>query len=107
MTTTQARPWYVSNKACDEYVTALSDGHKFPMLRSLKILKSIIVNLGIIVIGLYSLSIGGDPTIIGFATLALLGGFNGLEYSDYAALLQAYAEVQEAAEGDDAEDGDT
>jgi len=104
MTSKQLRPWYVSDRACDDYIAALGEGGDLEMLKALKILRSILVNIGIIALGIYSIRVGADPTIIGFATLALLGGFNGLEYSDYAALLQAYAEVQDAGDDNDSED---
>lgn len=95
MTHKQTRPWWVLDDACDEYVKALSrSDDEFAMIKTLKIIRQIIVNLGLVAISLYSISLGGDPTIIGFSALAVLGGYNGLEFSDYMALLQAYQEVQ-------------
>jgi len=95
MTTQHSRPWYISDRACDEYrQVAHDDDGEFRMLKSLKILRSIIVNLGIIAIGLYSISLGGDPTIVGTLALLVIGGYNGLEFSDYLALVRAYNEVQ-------------
>ena len=89
------RPWYCRDDVVDEYKTTLQeDDEKLPMLKTLKILRAIIVNLGVIAIGLYSISRGGDPTVLGGLTLGVLGAYNGLELSDYAALLQAYKEVQ-------------
>ena len=67
------------------------------MLKALKIIRAIIVNLGIIGISAYSVFEGGDPTVIGILSLFTLGTYNGLELSDYAALLQAYKEIQTAA----------
>jgi hypothetical protein len=101
MTHHDTRPWYVSDRACDDYVATLGkDGGDLQMLKTLKLLRSIIVNVGIIAIGIYSIAVGADPTIIGFAALAVLGGYNGLELHDYASLLQAYKEVQQEG-GDD------
>lgn len=94
------RPWYCRDRAVDEYKATLEeDGERLPMLKTLKIIRAIIVNLGVIGIGLYSISSGGDPTVLGGLTLGVLGAYNGLELSDYAALLQAYKEVQ--TQGDD------
>jgi len=96
MTTVQRpRPWYCRDDLVDEYKTTLTeDGESLPMLRALKILRAIIVNLGVIAIGLYAISRGGDPTFLGGLGLAILGAYNGVELLDYAALLQAYREVQ-------------
>lgn len=99
MTTEHPRPWYVSNRACDDYVTALGEGGDLKMLKSLKLLRSIIVNLGIISISLYSINTGAEPTVIGFVALAVLGGYNGLEFSDYMALVQAYNELESDDDG--------
>jgi hypothetical protein len=96
MTTVQRpRPWYCRDDLVDEYKGTLTeDGESLPMLRALKILRAIIVNLGVIAIGLYAISRGGDPTFLGGFGLAILGAYNGVELLDYAALLQAYREVQ-------------
>lgn len=98
----EPRPWYVSDRACDDYHEVLQgEGGDLRMLRALKIVRSIIVNIGIIAIGLYSISSGGDSTVVGMAALAVLGGYNGLEFSDYLALLRAYREVQDQEGGED------
>jgi hypothetical protein len=96
MSVTQpARPWYCRDDVVDEYKETLAeDGESLPMLKKLKILRAIIVNLGVITIALYSIFRGGDPTILGGVSLTILGAYNGVELLDYAALLQAYAEVQ-------------
>lgn len=94
MTVNDSRPWYISDRACDEYRQVARDDGEFRMLKSLKILRSIIVNVGIIAIGIYSISLGGDPTIVGTLALLVIGGYNGLEFSDYLALVRAYNEVQ-------------
>lgn len=104
MSTQRTRPrWYVSDRAIDNWREVLTpDGDRggdLKMLKGLKILRSIIVNIGMIAIGLYALRIGGDATIIGTAALAVLGGYNGLEFSDYLALVQAYKELE--AENDE------
>ncbi|WP_435075297.1 hypothetical protein [Halorubrum sp. HHNYT27] len=95
MTAQHSRPWYCRDGVVDEYKTTLQDdGERLPMLKTLKIIRAIIVNVGVIGIGLYSISRGGDPTVLGGLALGVLGAYNGLELSDYAALLQAYKEVQ-------------
>jgi len=65
------------------------------MLKTLKILRAIIVNVGIIVVSGYALHLGGDPTWIGALFLLVISGYNGIEYADYMALIQAYQEVQD------------
>jgi hypothetical protein len=94
------RPWYVTDRACDEYRTTLADdGSRLPMLKTLKIVRSIIVNLGLIVVALQAVGNGAEPTIIGALVILVIGAYNGLEFSDYMALVQAYQEVQD--EGND------
>ena len=95
MTRSHARPWYCRDDVVDEYRQTLTrDGQRLPMLKTLKILRAIVVNLGVIGIALYAILRGGDPTLLGSLAVATLGLYNGLELSDYAALLQAYKEVQ-------------
>jgi len=94
MTTQHARPWYCSDEIVEEYRTTLTDGERLPMLKTLKIVRAILVNAGIISVSLYALYLGGDPTWIAAMFFFLIGGYNGVEYADYAALMQAYQEVQ-------------
>lgn len=105
MSAEHTRPWWISDRACDDYRKTLTsqgkEGGELEMLKLLKKVRSIIVNVGIISISLYSLALGGDPTVIGPVGLFVLGAYNGLEYSDYRALLQAYKEVQEAETASD------
>jgi len=90
-----ARPWYCRDRVVDEYHTTLTeDGERLPMLKTIKIIRSIIVNLGIIGLGILAISRGGDPTLLGGLAVATLGLYNGLELGDYLALVQAYKEVQ-------------
>ena len=102
MSVQRPRPWYCRDDLVDEYKSTLrEDGESLLMLRALKILRAIIVNLGVIAIGLYAISRGGDPTFLGGFGLTILGAYNGVELLDYAALLQAYSEVQTDADGED------
>ena len=95
MTSQHARPWYCRDAVVDEYHDTLSeDGERLPMLKFLKILRSIIVNLGVIGLGIYAIQSGADPTFMGGLAVGILGLYNGLELSDYAALIQAYKEIQ-------------
>lgn len=64
------------------------------MLKTLKIVRAIIVNVGIIAVSAYALHLGGDPTWIGGLFLLVISGYNGFEYADYTALMQAYQQVQ-------------
>ena len=91
----ESYPWYVRQGQIQEYKETLTKNKEpFPVLKTLKILRAIIVNLGIFGIGFYAISLGGDPTIISLAVLGVAGGYNGLELSDYLALLQALQEVE-------------
>ena len=71
------------------------------MLKTLKILRAIIVNIGIMALSGYIVYEGGDPTIIGIMSLSVLAAYNGLEISDYLALLQAVQEVKSAQNNDE------
>jgi len=95
-----SRPWYVNDRVCDEYGRTLRDDGDLRMLKTLKLLRSIVVNVGILTISLYAVSQGGDATLLGSLALFVLGGYNGLEFTDYLALIQAYKEVQ-SADSDD------
>ena len=109
MTSQHKRPWYVSNRACDDYRETLSvdndSGGNLRMLKALKIIRSLLVNFGIISIGLYSILTGGEPTLIGTIALAVLGGYNGLEFSDYLALVRAYHELDDEDDYDSDQGG--
>lgn len=100
MSTTKSRPWFVIDAACEDYRSSLRDGGDLKMLKILKIIRAIVVSLGIIVISLYAIRQGGDPTYLGLLALLILGGYSGLEFSDYFALIQAYQELQEAEHDD-------
>ena len=88
------RPWYVLDALADDYCAIAQGGGDLTMLKALKILRSIVVNTAIISISLYSLYRGGDPTFVSTVALFTLGLYNGVEVADYAALAQAFAEVQ-------------
>jgi hypothetical protein len=95
MSTKHNRPWYCRDGVVDEYKDTLqTDGQRLPMLKTLKIIRAIVVNIGIIALSTYAISRGGDPTLLGFLALSVLGAYNGLELGDYLALVQAYNEVQ-------------
>jgi len=91
--TTKLRPWYCNESLTDDYAALLSNGGDFQMLKALKILRSIIVNLGIIGISIYALmSSGVDVTMVAIVSIITLGLYNGIEVADYAALAQAFQE---------------
>ena len=97
-----ARPWYCRDDVVDEYKTTLTDdGEPLPMLKTLKIIRAIIVNLGIFGVGGYAMYLGADPTLLSIATLAVAGAYNGLEIGDYLALVQAYNEIQTESDSED------
>jgi len=90
------RPWYCSDRLTDDYRASIArgEGGDLSMFKLLKLLRSLLVNSGIIGLAAYALSLGADPTLIGSIALVVLGGYNGLEIGDYLSALQAYAEVQ-------------
>ena len=97
-----ARPWYCRDDVVDEYRTTLKeDGEKLPMLKTLKIIRAIIVNVGIFGIGGYAMYLGADPTLLALGTLGVAGAYNGLEIGDYLALAQAYNEIQAESDTED------
>lgn len=90
------RCWYHRDDVVDEYKSTLTDdGEPLPMLKTLKIIRAIIVNVGIFGVGAYAMYLEADPTLLAISTLAVAGAYNGLEIGDYLALVQAYQEVQE------------
>lgn len=95
MSTKHTRPWYCLDALVEDYRTVAQNGGDLKMLRQLKVLRSIIVNLGIIGVTLFSLlETSADPTLISGLGLLTLGLYNGVEVADYAALAQAFAEVK-------------
>lgn len=92
---TQRRPWYVYDRLVDDWVRIESEGGDLKMLKSLKILRAIIVNLGIVAIVLYAISQGGSPDTLGIGGLAVLAAYNGVELLDYVSLAQAIVEVSQ------------
>jgi len=107
MTTTQRpdrrRPWYCNDALVEDYRVVAANGGDFSMLRTLKIVRSIIVNLGIIGVTLVALLYtGADATLVSAIGLITLGAFNGVEVADYAALAQAFTEVRREQQSTDA-----
>jgi hypothetical protein len=102
MSTQHTRPWYCLDGLVEDYRTVATNGGNLKMLRTLKILRSIIVNLGIIAVTLYTLlATGADATLVSTIGILTLGLYNGVEVADYAALAQAFAEVKsEQDDGD-------
>jgi len=89
------RPWYCIDGLVDDYRTVAQNGGDLDMLRALKIVRSIIVNVGIIGITVASLVYtSADPTWVSIIGLVTLGAYNGVEVADYAALAQAFAEIK-------------
>ena len=96
MTYQRPRPWYCIDSLVDDYRTVAENGGDLDMLKTLKIVRSIIVNIGIIGITAVSLLYtGADPTWVSIIGLVTLGAYNGVEVADYAALAQAFAEAKQ------------
>jgi len=98
---TCSRPWYCNDRLVDDYKTVHESGGDLKMLKSLKIIRAIVVNAGIIMIALTAMRQGADPTIIGGTGLFSLAAYNGIEIGDYAALAQAIVEVSHEQQNDD------
>lgn len=95
------RPWYCPNRLVDDHKASIRDGGDLSMFKTLKLLRSIIVNIGIISLGIYALFLGADPTIVGAVAIFVVGAYNGLELSDYAAAVRAYNEIQSGGDESD------
>lgn len=95
------RPWYCIGRLVEDYKTVGRSGGDLRMLKTLKVLQSIIVNGGVIAITLYSLAHGGEPTIVGSLGVGTLGLFNGIMGADYKALAQAVVELSEETTDDE------
>jgi hypothetical protein len=93
------RPWYILDGPTDEYKRTFQETGP-TMLKLLKTIRAIIVNVGLVAISLFAISQGGDATIIGPLSLLILGGYNGVEYADYMALVRAYSEYQDERDQD-------
>jgi len=90
------RPWYCHDRLTDDYRRVADRGGDLRMLKLLKIVRSIIVNVGIIGVTLYALATtAADATLISALGLVTLGAYNGVEVADYAALAQAFAEAKQ------------
>lgn len=96
MTTTHlSRPWYCLDALVDDWRTVYQHGGDLTVHRTLKIVRSIIVNLGIITITMYGLvETSAAPTWIAMLGISTLALYNGVEVADYAALAQALKETQ-------------
>jgi len=98
---TTGRPWYCHDRLTDDWATVARKGGDLRMLKTLKIARSIIVNLGIIAIIIFGLIQGANATLVATVGTATLGLYNGIEISDYAALAQAFREVKREQPGND------
>ena len=100
---TSPRPWWVGDQAIEEHKLAIQAGDRSDprVKRTLTILRSLLVNAGIIGLAAYGLALGGDVTWITVFGLAVLGAYNGIEATELMAFLQAYQEVQEMSNSDE------
>lgn len=93
MSTRKTRPWYCLDPLVEDYLTIEREGGDLRVLKSLKILRAIVVNVGIIAITILSLLESAEPTLIGAIGLTSLAAYNGVEILDYQALAQAVVEA--------------
>ena len=100
---TSPRPWWVGDQAIEEHKRAIQAGDRSDprVKRTLTILRSLVVNAGIIGLAVYGLMLGGDVTWITVFGLAGLAGYNGIEATALLAFLPAYQEVQEIKKRDE------
>jgi hypothetical protein len=99
--TPSPRPWYCSNRLVDDYKVSIADGGDLRMYKLLKIIRSILVNVGIIGLGFHALALGADPTIVPTVAMLVLGAYNGIEIADYLSAIQAYNEIRQETNSDD------
>jgi hypothetical protein len=98
------RPWYCIDALVDDYRAVARNGGDLEMLKALKIIRSTIVNAGIIGVTLFSLwQTSANPTVVTSLGLLTLGLYNGVEVADYVALAQAFAEVKNEQGGQEAD----
>lgn len=89
------RPIYCPDALVDDYRAVADNGGDLGMLKTLKVVRSIIVNLGIISVTLFALlQTTADATVVSALGIVTLGLYNGVEVADYAALAQAFAEAK-------------
>lgn len=98
MSTTQTRPWYALDALVDDYATVVGRGSELTMIKRLKLVRSIVVIVGVSAISLYALFLGANPTLVAVLSLPSLATYAGVEAIDYGALLQAYKEAQQPEE---------
>lgn len=91
----RTRPWYCSERLTDDWLTIEAEGGDLKMLKSLKIVRSIVVNIGIITITALALYYGGAPQVFGTLGLFTLAAYNGIEVLDYLSLAQAIVEAKQ------------
>ena len=79
-----------------DYRQVAHNGGDFRMLKTLKIVRSIIVNLGIVGVTLYSLAnTPANATYVSVLAILTLGLYNGVEVADYVALAEAFTQVKQ------------
>lgn len=94
------RPWYCSNELVNDYKAVGEAGGDLEMMKAAKWVRSMVVNLGLIAIALYALSVGGDVTVIATIGLISLAAYNGVEIADYQAVAQAIVELSNESDSD-------
>lgn len=98
---TCSRPWYCRDDLVEDYKTVGRNGGDLQMMKAAKWLRSMIVNVGIIGIAFYALSLDGvNVTVVAGLALTSLAAYNGVEIADYQALAQAIVEMSQETEND-------
>lgn len=95
------RPWYCPDSLVEDYLEFANDGGDLQMLKRVRAIESLIVNIGIIAITLAALHFGEANSYVVSTAIVTLGLLNGLIAADYRALAQAIVEFSQAYGGDD------
>lgn len=100
-TSPRARPWYCSDTLVESYKQIESSTGKLRMLQALKVIRAIILNFLVLGGGIFFVSRGGDPTLLGVGTIITLALLNGIEVSEWVAAKQALQELDQMNNDDE------
>jgi len=99
-----ARPWYCHSGLVETYKTYAREGGDLRLLKTVKTLESLIVNIGVIAMTLAALFFGEANAYVVAAGIATLGLLNGVMAADYQAMARALAELSNAQDGGESDD---
>lgn len=91
--TSSSRPWYCNDRLVDAYKNRAFEGDDLRVLKTVRAIESLIVNLGIIVVTLVATHYGEANWYVILTSIVTLGLLNGVFAADYKALARALAEL--------------